>query len=98
MLTEEERAFIRPYLEMTTNGCKCWIAGVVLGALLCVLSVVLYFLVRPQVHSYCFLFFVAGLVIVDVSLDYRRRKKLARIIKKYAEAIEEREARSIEGR
>jgi len=89
-LTEKERAFVQPYLSMDVSSRGLWLAGVVVGAVLCVVAGVLYFVAPGEM---VFLLFVLGLVMVDISVDERRKRMMAAVLQKYARALEEVESR-----
>ena len=85
-LNEKERAFVRPYLSMNVSESNLWLAGVVAGAVLCVAAAILYFAASG---TGMFLLFVLGLVLIDISLDERRKKAMAAILQKYEKALKE---------
>jgi len=94
-LNEKERAFVQPYLSMDVSSRGLWLAGVVAGAVLCIVAAVLYFAVPGGIM---FLLFVLGLVMIDISVDERRKRTMAAVLQKYARALEEMESRLEAGR
>jgi len=85
---EDERALLDAHLELDTSNIGWWIYISGAGAVLCALAVVLYItgqLGRPS----ALLFFIVGLVVIDLGMDFRRKRVMARILQKYQGALGE---------
>lgn len=86
-LDPDERALVDSYLVLDTSKIDWWIFGAIFGGLVCVGSIVLYFAAGGADHSRELLVFMVGLVLIDIAMDFRRNRKLTRILRKYEEAV-----------
>jgi len=94
-LTPQERRFVRPYLAMKTPAGKGWLAGVVAGMLLCLLGILIGCTgLWPAARIFFLPTVVFGMVVIEISIDYRRKARLAAILQKYEAALSERAPRT----
>lgn len=84
---EAEQALVDAHLELDTNTIDRWIYGAVVGAVICILAIALYVAGKMD-QSPALLFFIVGLVVIDLGMDYRRKRLMARILQKYQRAVE----------
>jgi hypothetical protein len=82
----EEKAILDDLRQAPERPGKSWLVIVILGAGVCVLSLVLLFSTRAEL-SFCLLSLVAGLVVISRGLERRRRAILAQILRKYEKAL-----------
>ncbi|MHC5033557.1 MAG: hypothetical protein ACYTFZ_00770 [Planctomycetota bacterium] len=82
--TPAEQRFLQPYLAMQVADGKGWIIGVALGVLVCAAAVLLRVSgVWPGIGPYVLLIVVAGLIVIEQSVNRRDKVRLARILQKY---------------
>jgi hypothetical protein len=81
-----ERAVLESFRGAPSTTDRSWLLIVSLGALVCVLALVMFFFTDATL-SFSLLSLVAGLVVMSRGLERRRRAILARIIRKYDEAM-----------
>lgn len=81
-----EQAVLESFRDAPTTTDRNWLLVVALGALVCVLALVMFFFTDATL-SFSLLSLVAGLVVISRGLERRRRAILARIIRKYDEAL-----------
>ena len=87
-LTPQERKVLRPYLEMRDTDGRGWVVGTALGAAICAGALVLTLVAAWQDVRTVFLFaFVCGMVVIELSLDHRKKKLMARVLQKYERAV-----------
>jgi len=87
-LTDREKVVLGRYLSMDPAGWRWWIVGMLLGAVICLLGILLFFAVPNTEGRLVFLgCFIVGLVVMEVSLDYRRNQTVAGIVQKYHRAL-----------
>jgi len=87
-LTPQERRLVRPYLEMRNTQGKGWAVGLAAGAALCAGALALVLVAAWEDVRTIFLFgFVLGMVVIELSLDQRRKKLMARVLQKYERAV-----------
>jgi len=88
LLNSEERAFVDRYLRLDKSGAGWAPVGIVVGILLCLAAIVLLVILNQDAGPSLFLgLFIAGLVIVKISLDERRARRIAAILRKYEQAL-----------
>ena len=87
-LTAEEREFVRPYLSTKATGGRGWMLGLLLGLAICAAALFLRLSgVWPEARLVFLPGLVIGMVVIEVSIDHRRKLRLARILQKYDAAL-----------
>jgi hypothetical protein len=87
-LTPKERRLVRPYLAMRNTEGKGWVIGLAVGAALCAGMLALTLVAAWEEVRTFFLFgFVLGMVVIELALDQRRKKLMARVLQKYERAV-----------
>ncbi len=84
---EEEQALVDAHLELDTSDIGWWIYIAVGGGVFC-LAAVVAFLTEQVGRPEALLFFIVGLVVIDLGMEFRRKRIMARILQKYQEAVE----------
>ncbi len=83
--TPKERKLIEAYVSLASRAGRGWVAGMVIGALICAAAVVAGVAgLWAEARCYLPLAFVAGMIVIEQSVNRRDRVRLARIIRKYA--------------
>lgn len=83
---EAEQALLDAHLELDTSTMDRWVYISAAGGVLCLAAVILY-LVEQVGRPSALLFFIVGLVVIDLGMDYRRKRVMARILQKYQNAV-----------
>jgi hypothetical protein len=93
-LTEGEQRLLQSYLALRPRPRGSWLVGVAVGALICVLAVLLRVTdVCPPVRPFFLLVMAAGLVAIEQAVSYRERGRIARIIQGYDQELRRAERR-----
>jgi len=82
----EERAVVESYLRASPGPNRAWMAGLVLGGIVCLAALIMLAAAPTAKLSFVLLSLVAGLVVMARALDGRNKTILARIIQKYDRA------------
>jgi len=85
----QERAVIQAYLQLSGKAGRRWLVVLALGAVVCLVALLMLVLAPHARLSFVLLALVAGLVIMARALDERNRAILARIMQKYHRAAGE---------
>ena len=86
-LTERERVVLGRYLDIDPGGWRWYIVGMLAGAVVCLLGVLVLASGGEDAAMPFVGCVVVGLVVIEVSLDFRRSHTVAGIIQKYHRAM-----------
>jgi len=87
-LEKEEEALVQSYLQIGTGSSAGWAIGFVVGVLIALAGVVMAVAVRSAaVDTIALLVLILGLVAMSRALEWRRRRILAAVLRKYNEAF-----------
>jgi amino acid permease len=86
--TPEESKFVRPYLEMEPSPGRGWLVGVVVGILIIIGGVLVPIFTEVDYSgALVVLLVIVGMVVIDIALDWRRKKLTAQVLQKYHRAV-----------
>ena len=86
-LTDRERAVLGRYLDIDPGGWRWYIVGMLAGAAVCLLGVLVLAASGEEAAVPFLGCVIVGLVVMEVSLDFRRSHTIASIIQKYHRAM-----------
>ena len=85
-LSEQDRRFVDGYLQIPAGKSGLWKIGLAVGALLAAGAAV--YVIVSGATMLAVLLLVLGLVVIEVSIEHHRKRRLARILQEYEAELE----------